>query len=288
MQTFRRCQVMRASVDSTELMNASWATRVLAQLATDSWRRSCLGLALLLNCACAIAQPGGWRVYTHSLGDQAFKDGNVLVAREHAGKRAFYLALTQALMAELREDTLIQEVPLARGLILVQQGPQVALFNLNRTPERESAMKWVGPISRDRDVLYERADQPTRIKSLDDARNLSVCVLRGNVHDNILSKKGFTRLTRHSSYEGCLRMLALGRVQLVATAEDGHVQKVRHAQLDPAGFRNTRVQIAETVGYIALSPETAIAEVQRWQAALDRLNRDGTAGQLLQRFVQQP
>ncbi|MBV8047318.1 MAG: transporter substrate-binding domain-containing protein [Paludibacterium sp.] len=243
-------------------------------------------LALLLSLlALPPAHAADWQIYTHSLGDEARVDGTSLHGRAHGGKRAFYLELMRALLAELQLPDRIVEVPLDRGLWLVQHKDHVALFNLTRTPEREHAVQWVGPISYEVDRLYESARRPTHIRTLAAAKSLPVCVLRDNVHDAILSRQGFVMLYRSDSYIDCFKMLDAGRVRLVASADLDLRAKLAAADVAPSHIRATPAIIDKRSGFIVLSKQTPAAEVVRWRKALDRLKQDGRYQALYQRYM---
>jgi len=120
-------------------------------------------LALLL--ATLPASAADWQVYTHSLGAQASTVDGSLRGQPHGGKRAFYVELVRALLGELGQPQSIVEVPLARGLKLVQSRNHVVLFNLSRTEEREHLVHWVGPTLHETDYLYELSVRPTGIRA---------------------------------------------------------------------------------------------------------------------------
>ncbi|MET3133223.1 polar amino acid transport system substrate-binding protein [Oxalobacteraceae bacterium GrIS 1.11] len=239
--------------------------------------------AVLLAPCFALAQD--WHVYTHSLGEQTVYSDGVLQGKPNGGKRAYYVELVRALLAELHLPDRIEEVPLARGLALLRTRDEVALFNLDRTPEREDKMAWVGPIWEEADYLYERTAAPTGIRKLADASQLRVCVLNGNMHDALLVQSGFAHLYRHNTYVGCFQMLALGRVDLVASADSGLEQKLVAAQVDFSKIRATHVRLATSKGYIALSKSTSAAEVARWNAALATLTKSGARRVLQKRYA---
>jgi len=241
-------------------------------------------LLLMLSSGHACAEP--WQVYTHSLGEQAEVINGALHGKEHGGKRAFYLELVHALLSELGSSAPISEVPLARGLKLITEQPQVVLFNLSRTPEREGLVHWIGPTLRETDYLYESSRAPTGIQALADATHLSVCILNGSVHDELLRQRGFNQLRRNNSYSGCLRMLAAGRVQLVASADTDLQQKLAEAQVDPAEIQATAVILGHDQGFIALSKSTPPSAVARWQAALEKLRDNGQYQALYRRYAQ--
>ena len=245
--------------------------------------RICAGLvAVVLSTTSHAAPP---MVLTHSASDQTVADNGTLTGMPHAGKRAFYVELVRALLAQLNLPDRIQEVPLARGLLMVQQQDDVVFFNLDRTAEREALMQWVGPISVDADALFERTSAPTGIASLDDARERSVCVLRGNVHDRMLAARHFTRLVQANSYPQCFQLLAAGRVQLVASAVDTVPEKLAAARIEPSEVRQTPVQLMTTEGYIVMSRNISANDVARWRQALDQLKATGRFRDLRERYM---
>ena len=245
-------------------------------------RLACL-LFLLLP---AISQAQEWLIYTHSLGNQGVLIDGQLHGREHAGKRAFYLELVHMLLADLGKPLPIQEVPLARGLVLLKEQRNVVLFNLSQTPERQPLAHWVGPTLAETDYLYESTKRPTGIRTLMDAQNLPVCVLNGSSHDDQLSAAGFAQIKRNSSYANCLRMLAAGRVALVASADAGLKQKLQDAQVNAQEVQASAVKLGSDHGYIALSLGIPAPQVAQWRAALQRSQADGRFQQLYERYAQ--
>lgn len=231
------------------------------------------------------ATAADWQVYTHSLGNQASSVDGELRGLAHGGKRAFYVELVRALLGELEQPQSIAEVPLARGLKLVQSRSHVVLFNLSRTEEREHLVHWVGPTLQENDYLYELSVRPTSIRSLAEATDMPVCVLNGSSHDSLFVEHRFTRLHRANSYAGCFRMLAAGRVLLVASADSDLSNMLAEADVGLAEVSPSAVSLGEDQGYIALSLDTPAAEVARWRAALAQLTRDGRYQQLYDRYA---
>lgn len=226
-----------------------------------------------------------WQVLTHSTGLEVSRTSGSLRGLPHSGKRAFYLELVRALLSELGEPMEITEVPLARGLALVQQNEGIAFFNVSRTADRESTVNWVGPISSETDRLYESAEHPTGINTLSDARHLPVCALNHNVDDAALVSQGFTAIIRSNSYSGCFKMLQAGRVLLVASSISGLQHKLAEAKVSASALRLTPVTILTSDGYIALSKSTPGSEVARWQRALDQIKQSGKYDDILSLYA---
>jgi len=234
---------------------------------------------LCLHPAGAVAQD--WTVLTHSTADAVQLVNGEMVGREHGGKRAYYVELVRALLAELKIAARVEDVPLARGLKwLSSTDERVAFFNLSRTPQREALFRWVGPISHERDYLYQRAGDAAEPRQLDDVRQSRICVVNRNVHDQLLGERRFTDLARVRSVEQCLRMLMAGRVRYVAAAEAGMERRLQSLAIPADGVRRTGLMLVETAGYIALSAQTPQSEVERWNAALRQLQREGVVERL--------
>lgn len=225
-------------------------------------------------------------VLTHNTAHQVLATGRTLKGIEHAGKRAFYVELVRALLEELGLDAPISDVPFARGLRSVEEQDNVVFFNVNRTTERESRMQWVGPISVDLDVFYEDSARPTGIRTVDDARDRRVCVLRDGVHDRQLTALGFSQLIRVSAYPQCFVLLTRGRVDLAPSAVDTVKEKLQSVAIDDKRVRRTPVVVSRTEGYVVLSRNMPAAEVQRWNETLVRIRVSGRYQALQERFMQ--
>lgn len=222
---------------------------------------------------------------THSLGEQVYMDDSgKLRGRPQGGRRAFYIELVREMMRIMAHPEEIEEVPLKRGLLLVQSGPGYALFNLNRTAERETTVKWVGPLQSSVTHFYENANAPTGIASLEDAKGVeSVCVLRGNTHHRFLESQGFKNIFPANSYVSCIDMLVMGRVSVTPLSNLSTLAR----QQDPADrtLRKTPVKVMESEGYLVFSAETPDAVVKEWQAALDKVKGSGRYDELVELYL---
>jgi polar amino acid transport system substrate-binding protein len=223
---------------------------------------------------------------THSIGEQTYVDQQgQLRGVKHGGRRAFNVELIRDMMLLKGQATKIEIVPFKRGLELVQSSPGYALFNVNRTEERESTVKWVGPIQSSTTHFYENRDAPTGVKSMEDAKHVeSICVLRGNTHQRFLEERGFKNIYPANSYANCVDMLALKRVSMTPLSNLSTL--IRSDSNSTASLlQKTPVQIMESKGYLAFSKETPDKVINEWQAALDSLVVSGRYDELVDEYL---
>ncbi len=223
---------------------------------------------------------------THSLQGQTYVDaGGELRGKKHTGKRAFNLELVREMMAIMNHSGGLKELPFKRGLMMIQNHPDMALFNVSRTAEREDTVKWVGPLQKEVDFFYEMKSTPTGIKILEDAKKVKeICVLNGSIHETILRKNNFTNIQTNYSYVGCFLMLKAGRVDLTPSASSAVSIKLNGAGILPNQIQQTPVILLESKGYIAFSKNISDETIQKWQDAFSQIKKSGKYQQLYQLY----
>ncbi|WP_028865982.1 substrate-binding periplasmic protein [Psychromonas aquimarina] len=214
-------------------------------------------------------------IFTHNLSGQVECENFICKGKPHQGKRSFYVEVINELTSALHHENKMREVSFKRGLHNVQKEDNVFFFAVQRTAARENTVKWVGPISQAQDYFYEWRSRPTGIKKLEDAKNLRVCVLNGSVHDSLLSKMHFTKLSRNSDYANCFKMLKLHRVDLAITSNDTIEDKLMQTNIRSQHVRQTSVVVLSGNVYLALSKNIADQEVKKWNSALEAIKRSG-------------
>jgi polar amino acid transport system substrate-binding protein len=223
---------------------------------------------------------------THSVGDQTYLDNpGHLRGKKNGGRRAFNVELVREMMLMMDQDTVFEVVPFKRGLQMVQSTPGYALFNINRTEERESTVQWLGPLQSSVTHFYENKNAPTGVKSLEETKNVgTICVLRGNVHHRFLEKQGFKNIYPANSYVNCVEMLALKRVSITPISNLSSLLRIDRNP-DARLLQKTPVEVMESKGYLAFSKETPSEVVKAWQLVLDGLVESGRYDELVEEYL---
>jgi len=221
-------------------------------------------------------------VYTHSSDDASFIDADgYLRGIEHGGRRAFLVELVREIMLDLGLSPRIENVPLNRGLKLIAGGSSSAFFNVDRIDSRKQLYRWVGPLQEDSINFFENRLKPTRIRSLKDAAKVeSICVMRGNSHEQRLQQLGFNNLFQANAYRSCWEMVQLGRVDLMTLGANLEATMYKPGEDEELLVVNTGIPLGHTRGYLAFSLDVPQGTADLWQAALEKIRSSGRYNQL--------
>lgn len=182
---------------------------------------------------------------------------------------------TQIVEATLKQAGLqsrIEVYPWARAFYIASSTPNVLIYNMARTPERENDFHWIGPVAKYRFGLVrltERTDlSPNHIKDLGSA---VIAVQRGDFSGQWLKQQGMKEgkeLQLSADILESWRLLLKGKVDYVI--DDEAALSSMEQQLSLA-TGTTRFVLAipqlEQQTYLAASKSSDIALVKKLQQA---------------------
>ena len=164
--------------------------------------------------------------------------------------------------------------PWIRAYKMAVAQPDLCLYSTVRTAEREPIFKWVGPLVRDKWVVFVPADSPIEIASLDDLKRYRTASLPGDAMSLFLQENG-VQFDRNVTTES-IRMLEGGRIDYWATTRlKGHYQ----ATLDGIKLRETLILKGEDM-YLACNKGVPDSVVAALNEAIAQMERDGTTARL--------
>lgn len=108
--------------------------------------------------------------------------------------------------------------PWARALVAVHETPGVVIIPLTRTAEREANFKWIANLFDNPGRLFS-VGRAAPIKSLDEAKGLTVGIMRGSSFEASLKQLGFTHIEVVQNDELIAKMLSVGHLDAWAGAE---------------------------------------------------------------------
>lgn len=167
--------------------------------------------------------------------------------------------------------------PWARAYDLALAEPNVLIFLIARTPEREARFQWVGELLRMDFHLYRLRDRAeVQVRQLDDARRWRIGVLRDDVRHQFLKAQGFDRLVVAGQPAEIFQRLLAGQVDLVPLPEVDAAALCRQAGLPASTLE--RVHRLEGLSHslqMAYSLATPLEVVERTRRAFAELKAEG-------------
>jgi polar amino acid transport system substrate-binding protein len=193
--------------------------------------------------------------------------------------------VVREIMRRLDLTAEIQVLTWARAYQLALTQPDVILFSTARTEEREHQFHWVGPIYRVRFGFYARRGAGPFPTCLADAKKVAaIATYKNDVREQLLKTLGFTNLDSSKSPASNLKKLLAGRVDLWLYSNLGVMSIARQIGIDPAAVELV-LPFKDLDAYIAVSKGTPQRVVDKWQATLDEMKRDGSFEKISQQWL---
>ncbi|WP_187170579.1 substrate-binding periplasmic protein [Salidesulfovibrio onnuriiensis] len=165
-----------------------------------------------------------------------------------------------------------QVMPWARAYYIARNDPNVLIYTIVRTEEREKLFKWIGPVAPavDEKMYCLRSRPDVVVRTLDDARNYKVAVVRDGVGHRFLEEQGFSlgiNLDLSPNEDQMFAKLFWGRVDIVISDDLNNAWKL------PAIDRNARelqplITLRNHKLYMACGPATPDETVDRLRKGL--------------------
>lgn len=197
----------------------------------------------------------------------------------------FGVDVVQALAERTGDHVNLQQLPLLRALHVASTEPATGVFTVLRTAERDDRYQWVGPLLEVETALYSADSTRPPVHSLLEAGNLGrIVVPRKWLVYSYLQKQGLTNLYGVASPEQMMRLARMGRTDFVVADTLSIATMAREEGLAPNQL-HYQMPLMQQGSYIAFSLQTDVHQVERWQQALDEMNRDGRLEQIKQRWL---
>jgi polar amino acid transport system substrate-binding protein len=167
--------------------------------------------------------------------------------------------------------------PWARSYDMALHEPNVLIFMIARTAEREQQFKWAGEFMEIQYHLFKLRDRKdVLVTALADAERYAIGVIRDDVRHQYLQKKGHVRLVVSAESMDNFRKFLNGQVDLVALTENDARSLCAQSRIDC-----TRLEKVHTLNelsaklYMAYSATTLDSIVDRTRAAFDKVKAEG-------------
>lgn len=199
--------------------------------------------------------------------------------------------VVRAVFREVGMEAKITVLPWARAMNETLTKPNVLIYTIATTPERQNLFKWVGEINSGKVVVYCLKARPITLRSLEDAKKYRVGVIFQDFRQDYLLRHGFVEgenLESANSHALNYAKLKAGRIDLWPMDVSVMNYYVRHAGDDPDAILIPVLEMpsldAETHFSMAFSRQTPDELVDRFRRGLKKIKDDGTYDAILQKW----
>ena len=196
----------------------------------------------------------------------------------------YTIELVQEIQKRVGNHDEIKMLPWSRGYDMIQKYPNVVLFQMSRSPEREELFNWVGPVQESVYGLYARADSEITLASLEEAKNVrSIGVYRDDIRHQMLVRAGFTNLVVANDNSANVVQLMRGRIDLFAASSSTYAEEALASGFKPSDLKLV-LPFHTNRSYIAMSKAMPAEVVASWSAALEAMRKDGSVAKLINKY----
>ena len=174
--------------------------------------------------------------------------------------------------------------PWARAYYRAQTDADTCVYPVARLPEREQQFQWIGPLSKNKWMLFGRADFAGAVANLEEAKKYRIGGLVQDGPSVYLHQQGVS-VELVGSNELNLNKLLAGRIELWAT---GYFRgKMIAAKANVADLKPV-FMIQEVDHYLACNNKMPAELVKSLNQAVDSMWRDGWMKKILDRYQAMP
>lgn len=214
-----------------------------------------------------------------------------------AGPRGFATELVQQIFKQAKVDYQVEFQSWSRAYQLALRDPNVCIYSISKSEERQRLFQWVGALSYNITGIYAlKQRQDIQLRSLDDAHHYRIAVTRDDITHHYLLEHGFREgkeLYVLDSVDSMLQVLVNRRNEIDLVLVNTTILKYR---AEEAGMNSTQfVRLLDLPDlpldfHLACSMKTSPQLVAKLRDALAQLKRDGRyqaiVGQWSEKFVE--
>lgn len=176
----------------------------------------------------------------------------------------------------------IQVLPWARAYQTAATLPETCVYSTVRLPERESAFKWIGPLSNNKWALFAKSEFSKNIATIDDAKAYRIGGVTLDAKSMYLKSLGFQNVDLVADDNLNLAKLIAGRIDLWVTG----LYKGKESSNHVGSKAIKPVFIVRDVEYfLACNPKTSDATLQALTQALQALQKEGFVKSVTDRYA---
>ncbi|MBU8546292.1 MULTISPECIES: substrate-binding periplasmic protein [Roseomonadaceae] len=199
-----------------------------------------------------------------------------------SGRRGITLDILAEAITAIGRTPRFTFLTFGEGVDRTRSTPGTLLCPIGRTPAREAQFRWVAQVVEVPQAMGTLADRPA--VDLAGARALSrIGVVRNGLQEVFLRQNGFDNLVVLETGRDLALALAEGRIAAWYATEPEIIQQF--AAIGRSGGVRTGPALQTIAAWLAAHPDPRDLPIVELQAAMARLEADGTAARIYRSYV---
>ena len=136
---------------------------------------------------------------------------------DESGELTGYVTeIVNQLQRQLESNLELEIMPEARAIRTLETTPNVIMFSLSRTSEREDKYHWLSHVITKRWIFFSRFDSSFKVTSISDViDSKTVGVIRGDIRERWLQERKTRGLVSILNYDNAIEMLLRERIDFL-------------------------------------------------------------------------
>ena len=207
---------------------------------------------------------------------------------ENGKLTGYSVNIVEELLKRSTLDYQMASYPWARAYQMAQRIPNVLIFTIVRTPERESDFFWIGPVAQRKLYLFKLASRTDiRIDKLDDAKKYRLGVTRGDAAEDFLMANGFAaniNIDLVPNEISNLRKLLVGRIDFMSGTELSVAYLCKLLGLEESQIERSILIVNQGEYFVAMSKQTAPEIVKKMQLTFSDMEKSKVIQEIAKKY----
>ncbi len=207
---------------------------------------------------------------------------------ENGKLTGYSVEVVEELLKRSAFDFQMDSYPWARAYQMAQRTPNVLIFTIARTAERESNFYWIGSVAQRKLYFYKLASRTDiQLDQLEDAKKYKIGVPRGDAAENFLLKNGFSANENFDLVPDDvinLRKLLLGRIELMSGTELSIAYFCKLLGLKESQIERSILMIDQGEYFLAMSKQTSPEVVKKMQLTFSEMEKNKLVHEIAKKY----
>jgi polar amino acid transport system substrate-binding protein len=190
--------------------------------------------------------------------------------------------IVNLIQQQLGSKTLIDVLPWKRAYLIAESEPNIAIFSMARSQQRENKFFWIGPIATKKYGFYALAERGFTINSIAQIGESNVGVQRGSRRETYLNSLGLKSLQPVMLPAQNMGKLIKGRIDLWYTSHGTMTALAKAYDLNPNSIHEV-IAVKYDDLYIGFNRHSPKEVTNKWQEAYKSLYEQGKIKEIYQK-----